>query len=355
MNKSVFIHIGPPKTGTSAIQYSLHQNREYLQSEGIDYPNHELGPNGVSSGNMTSILSMNIEGKWNVCEQKVKDLLSEFEASNFNCLLLSSEYFFYLAKEIAEEIPQAKFIAYLRCPLETFESSYNQSVKRHMRMTPIEFGKNLHVTTLNILSETIESIGEKRFIIRAYLPLSVINLGLIDDFCEALNLPSLPQSQIITNHSYSFEALEFKRWLNQFNLKKLDVEVDQLLQAYSNGNRNFSFLPNEQFLHYRKQSFNFVRAFVQKYKVANDKLLLEYLKNRDSSNYIEQKISNESLLELCSYILKMNPTLYKKLCNELAEHKNLDADNRQKVEIVMKQWNIPTSLLTRILMFRRKT
>lgn len=355
MNKAVFIHIGPPKTGTSAIQYSLHQNREYLQSEGIDYPNHTLGPNGVSSGNMTSILSMNIEGKWNVCEQKVKDLLSEFEASNFNCLLLSSEYFFYLVKEISELIPQAQFIAYLRCPLETFESSYNQSVKRHMRTTPVEFGKNLHVTTLNILSETVESIGVGRFIIRAYLPLSVIKLSLIEDFCEALKLPPLTQSHKRTNHSYSFEALEFKRWLNQFNLRKLDVEVDQLLQAFPNGNRSFSFLPDAQFLHYRKQSFNFVRAFVQKYKVANDKLLLEYLKNRDAGNYIEQKISNESLIEVCSYILKMKPALYKKLCSELAENENLDEDNLQKVEMVTKRWNMPQNLFIRIFTFLGKS
>lgn len=38
MRKTLYLHIGTPKTGSSAIQTFLEQNRETLRSKGIDYP-----------------------------------------------------------------------------------------------------------------------------------------------------------------------------------------------------------------------------------------------------------------------------------------------------------------------------
>ncbi|MEP4301758.1 MAG: hypothetical protein ABJ340_19085, partial [Paraglaciecola sp.] len=165
MNKRILIHVGPPKSGTSAIQLALLQHRDTLSQMGINYPTHGLGANGISSGNLEAILSLDCNNKWQVCEDKISSLIAEFNNSTQHTLLLSSEYFFYLAKEIAVLIPQAKFIAYVRCPIDTYESSYNQSIKRHMNCGPAEFSKNLHTTTLNILSEAVEVIGSKKFIL----------------------------------------------------------------------------------------------------------------------------------------------------------------------------------------------
>lgn len=349
MNKKILIHIGPPKSGTSAIQYTLNWNRDILRSNGIEYPEHEVGHNGISSGNMSIILSLNENGQWQVCENKVINLLDEFERSEHHTLLLSSEYFFYLANVIAELIPQAQFIAYLRCPLETFESSYNQSVKRHYKTTAISFGKNLHITTLNILTETIKQIGKKRFILRAYLPISEKEYNLIEDFWIAVDLPHLPSSKLVTNNSYSFEALEFKRWLNQFELINLDSEIDQALQAFSNGIKLFSFLPKDQFERYQKQALHNIRDFVHGNKVFNGKVLLKYLKNRSSLKLMDQSLSKEKLISVCDHLALHHPELYAQICIELKKATSSGADYLDRINIVINQQKSNRTLFTKIL------
>jgi hypothetical protein len=349
MNKKIFIHIGPPKSGTSAIQYALNNARDLLRSEGIDYPEHEVGPNGISSGNMNTILSLNEDGKWQVCEYKIQHVLSEFERSDFDILLLSSEYFFYLAKEIANSIPHAQFIAYLRCPLETFESSYNQSVKRHMRTTAISFSKNLHITTLNILTETIQHIGKKRFILRAYLPISEQGYNLIEDFWTAIGLPHLPFSKVVTNNSYRFEALEFKRWLNQFELINLDAAIDEALQAYSDSIQLFSFLPKELFERYQKQALHNIRDFVHENRVFNGKILITYLKNRPCLKHMDQTLSKENLICVCGHLALHHPVLFAQICSQLNRYNSSDSDLTEKVNLVLNHQKNHRTLLAKIM------
>ena len=36
-NKRIILHIGPPKTGTSALQYFFVRNKKILENAGIDY------------------------------------------------------------------------------------------------------------------------------------------------------------------------------------------------------------------------------------------------------------------------------------------------------------------------------
>ncbi|MFT6988010.1 MAG: hypothetical protein ACJAT7_003876 [Psychromonas sp.] len=349
MNKQILIHIGPPKSGTSAIQYALHNARHILRCEGIDYPRHEVGPNGISSGNMNTILSLNEDGKWQVCEDKIRHVLNEFERSDLDMLLLSSEYFFYLAKEIAKSIPQAQFIAYLRCPLETFESSYNQSVKRHMRTTALSFGKNLHITSLNILTDTIQHIGKKRFILRAYLPISEQGYNLIEDFWSAAGLPDMPSSKVVTNNSYCFEALEFKRWLNQFELTNLDTAIDQALQAFSDRIQLFSFLPKELFERYQKQALHNVRDFVHDNKVFNGKILITYLKHRSSLKHLEQTLSKEDLTYVCAHLALHHSVLYSQICSKLNRYTSSDSELTEKIILVLNHQKNYRTLLAKIM------
>ncbi|MBU2877775.1 hypothetical protein [Aliiglaciecola lipolytica] len=347
MNKTILIHIGPPKSGTSAVQKALSNNRDLLLQHGVDYPEHEIGPNGISSGNLTSILDLDQDGKWNVSRSKVSDLLERFKLSEAHTLLLSSEYFFYLTNEIAELIPNAKLIAYIRCPLETFESSYNQSVKRHMRTTPVEFGKNLHLTTLNLLTEAVEKLGRKRFILRAYL--SSRDYDLIEDFCSAVNLPSLKSSKSNTNSSYTFDALEFKRWLNQFNLEEIDGAIDQALQAYDGGDKQFSLLPESLFNRYQKQSLDNTRDFVHQYKVVNGKALISFLKNRQSKPYHEQNISRCNVKEICQYFIEHHPQVFDDICERLKHHSSSDIQHVEIITLLLEQQKLKSSFLRRLV------
>ncbi len=58
---NIIIHIGPPKTGTSAIQKWLKDHTDDLKQCGVYYPEHLEDSNGVSSGNLLSIFERTIK------------------------------------------------------------------------------------------------------------------------------------------------------------------------------------------------------------------------------------------------------------------------------------------------------
>ena len=49
-NKQIIIHVGPAKTGTSALQYFLLRNRNELKKVGYYYPEHRIDENDISGG-----------------------------------------------------------------------------------------------------------------------------------------------------------------------------------------------------------------------------------------------------------------------------------------------------------------
>ena len=67
----------------------------------------------------------------------IEKLLADFESSGTQTLLLSSEFFFPAIEQLDHLLPGAEFLAYLRDPLESFESDYNQRVKRHGMQSPL--------------------------------------------------------------------------------------------------------------------------------------------------------------------------------------------------------------------------
>ena len=46
----LILHVGAPKTGTSAVQRHFHAQADVLRRHGIHYPHHHLDANGVSGG-----------------------------------------------------------------------------------------------------------------------------------------------------------------------------------------------------------------------------------------------------------------------------------------------------------------
>ncbi|MEI8640730.1 hypothetical protein P4S68_04950 [Pseudoalteromonas sp. Hal099] len=113
MTIKVVIHIGPPKTGTSAIQYCLQHDRPRLAEHGIYYPKHTTDINGISSGNLNSIYDVTSSGRL-LNKLKVDKLINLCEKQGMDTLLLSSEFFFENMDEIGNVFPSAVFVAYIR-------------------------------------------------------------------------------------------------------------------------------------------------------------------------------------------------------------------------------------------------
>lgn len=316
MTIKVVIHIGPPKTGTSAIQYCLQHDRPRLAEHGIYYPKHTTDINGISSGNLNSIYDVTSSGRL-LNKLKVDKLINLCEKQGMDTLLLSSEFFFENMDEISNVFPSAVFVAYIRSPLESFESLYNQSVKRHHKVAPIKKLPKLPKFYLTKLESIIDNIGEDHFILRAYSKNAFVGRSIINDFYSVLNISPPVITSKSVNPSYSFEALEFKRWINQFCSHSLALKADKVLQNFESHLGPFSLIEPKKYELYKEQAICFLKKVQSKHHIFGFEDLLSDVNNAKQKPYKSQTLSEADFNRVANYIDNKAPEVYKSICNAL--------------------------------------
>lgn len=142
----LFLHLGMPKTGSTAIQESMRRYFNDPNGVALYYPEDDVARVVVnsSSGNIEGIANI-CTGEWPIDDYRSKESFLRFEKNleNAKCnLFFSSETFFSahpLRKDIVDlflsKIDQSKFeliyIIYVRDFLELAISTWLQGVKRH--------------------------------------------------------------------------------------------------------------------------------------------------------------------------------------------------------------------------------
>ncbi|MDO6560390.1 hypothetical protein [Paraglaciecola chathamensis] len=330
MNKNkkrkIYVHIGPPKTGTSAIQKFLTEHSAEMIEYGVFYPTHSIDSNGISSGNLLELFTRDSSGNLNFSDEKFDKLLSRFDCSNCEILLLSSEFFFKNAFKISEKIADASFIAYVRNPVELIESAYNQSVKRHGNTKKLKVVEDLNTHTLTVLERTINKVGRDKFILRAYGEAEFENGNIVDDFLSCIGVSGCKHlvAKNVVNPSYCFEALEFKRWLNQYNMEEVSSLIDETLQVYE-GDSNYSLLSESSFLIYREQAVDYLTQYNTRLVVDNLDKLIERISNDQPKVHRSQDDELTSLRDMKKYIRNYSEFLYIRICQLLYKHSHLPA------------------------------
>ncbi|WP_137168117.1 hypothetical protein [Salinimonas lutimaris] len=319
MTKRLILHIGPPKTGTSAIQKWCADHQQFLKQQGIFYPSHALSSNHISSGHAEQLIMQNQDGKRELNPEGLEAINNEFLASGCNTLLLSSEYFFYHAHEISPHFTHVQLIGYIRSPLAQFESAYNQTVKRHGQTKPLKFGRNLHTTTLDKLHQLLHTHTFDKVTLRAYLEAAEFNV--VQDFVECLNL-TYHVAPVTINPSYSFESLEFKRWLNQFDLATYQTEIDTILQSQQKGTVDYTLLPEELSARYTKQALQAVKLFHRDFKIHNYQILLSELSDQGTLERKEQRDDHLSLNWWGDYLYNHHRKFYRQLCKSISQQQS---------------------------------
>ena len=168
-DKKILLHIGPPKTGSSAIQKCFSDNRNALLESGIFYPAHLTDANGISSGHQETILSPNERGEFVIDRAKIAQVIAQFTASSAHTMVLSSEAFFRRAGNLVRILPNCEIIAFVRNPIDFIESQYNQSVKRHMNAKKIELPSQPGIGQIKGLSQIIDENPNKKVHLHTYL------------------------------------------------------------------------------------------------------------------------------------------------------------------------------------------
>jgi hypothetical protein len=338
MQKNILIHIGPPKSGSSAIQKWLSNNQEVLKQSQIWYPSHSMDINGVSSGNYRVIFSSTENGEFSLDEGLVSDLLTKFKQSDYQCLLLSSEFFFRHLQVIANAIPSCKFVAYIRSPLEFFESIYNQSVKRHNNTDLLRQPETLFPHILKKLSESIDVVGETRFILRSYVSHTQSAGGIIQDFSSILGIENIDlfDEDNAINSSYCHEALQLKKLLNRFDLDGLTHDVDQALQDFSDGIKSYSYVPPETYERYRAQCLDSLIKFTKKYSVFESSELLNNSKISKQKPFLEQVLSFDQTKKIANHLMRSHGMLYLMLCDLLNKQAGREIYMDETVQYFLK-------------------
>ena len=305
--KILYLHIGTPKTGTSAIQYFCARNRETLENESLYYPDFGYRFENINQNRNGAFYIANIyddqkkrmyEEEARVRAEGFEKLQKEFETHD--TILLSDEGFWNhpkmtAAKNWSELLDfctkidvHLKIIVYLRRQDEVIQSYWAQRVKETNLKTDffkyIRSGKyaQFHLDYYEHLQEIASVIGKENIIVKVYEKgqYQGTNNTLISDFFFIFGLdPSKGYVAENEQRNLSLQGiyLESKRLLNisQEFKKRERFLVKRLrdLQALDKDHVNLSKI--KQF------SYEEALEFLKKYETGNQNIAKEYLHRED--------------------------------------------------------------------------
>lgn len=230
--RTLYIHIGLHKTGTTAIQYLLYNNKAQLKKNGVCYPE---APAGVHAPRQQRFLIDLIHKK-----EKHK-FVSYFRKPirEFPVTLISSECFleetsfiswFGMLKTLFDDV---KIIIYIRRQDQWIESTYSYFIKYHYKRldltiddwvngfldqnTPFWYGLNWS----DLVDKWSEAFGKENIIVRKYDLRHFTQGSLLNDFMDIIGKGQLesfknkPEDRINRRISNRHE-LELLRITNPF-------------------------------------------------------------------------------------------------------------------------------------------
>lgn len=223
--KKLYLHIGTPKTGTSALQSFFSKNREQLYRDGIWYPNlvAELKVeeklkiftgNGVSLKEYAVNLDLMDENK----KDFFKGMFEDLHQSEKD-ILLSDELLYDCDEILYSNLMKAGFdlnvIVFLRRQDLWAESRWNQMVKwGSCADSCYDTAQKLNMDYYQKMKKIAEIIGKENLIIRLY---QSGERDIFEDFLNILeinNIENYQKDKYQANPSLSANYVEMKRILN---------------------------------------------------------------------------------------------------------------------------------------------
>ena len=231
-NKSCLLHIGAPKTGSTALQKFLAANRHVLTRLSWEYPDVNL--RGFGHHDLAFLVG---EGypDWALSQERtfdelLRDLMSSVAESSR--IIISSEnfYLFPNPKGVAKMLRKGKFpretvkvVVYVRRQDDALVSWYNQVVKAQGYTGSITEciadNRDLwdYATRLEAWSDVF---GRDNLIVRPYQTKELVEGDIRRDFLWVAGLPPevFDWSEGLTNTRINRDLLEFQRLVNQLPL-----------------------------------------------------------------------------------------------------------------------------------------
>jgi hypothetical protein len=235
--KTLYLHFGTHKTGSTSLQNFLYHHRDSLKKNGFLYPVE--GTYFYSGEKSQSLFAHSLIGErpkyistgtmWSK-ESCISDLKRDLNNSHCNNAIISSEHFFNIKSEdtIAEiksifenHFDNIKVIIYLRRQDLFYESKYNQLIKAGLTTSTFEEKVNEWLIDVNfnynIYMELLSSVfGKASLIVRPFEESQLYMGDVISDFFKILNIKLSGNISKKSNKSIPAEMLEMIRLTNKY-------------------------------------------------------------------------------------------------------------------------------------------
>lgn len=310
---TIFLHVGTPKTGTSAIQFFCSKNRKVLKSKGFCYPDLGFRFPGIGVNRNGHFMNRKVldENKKRMPEEEEKIVAQGMEKiqkllEKFPNVILSDEQFWNNKdlttekwKKYKEMFTQmgadVKVIVYLRRQDLLIQSYWAQQVKETMTMSfkkYIESGKYkyFNVDYYKRLEEIAKAVGKENIIVRVYEKQQYYGGSITSDFLHVLGLELTDEFKSpdnVVNASLEGSCLEVKRLLNNNEIYKnkknfmvpLLTQVQEEMVGHVGYDKGKYFSKEEQL------------AFMKLFEAANAAVAKEYMGREDGVLFKDEVVT----------------------------------------------------------------
>lgn len=336
--KTVYLHIGTPKTGTTAIQYFCRKNNNLLQQLGFCYP--DLGyryPNKGRNRNAHFWFGK-VYDENNTRDrkeekrirkegmEKIQELLDQYpniilsDEHFWNAPKMDSSAWMKLRKQIEKMGAVLKVIVYLRRQDQVVQSYWSQRVKEglelsfeeYIRTGKYEYFQLDYEERLTMLAEVLE---QENVIVRCYEKgqYKGKSKDICSDFLDIFGIEfteEFAKNDTVRNLSLHSDYLEIRRIFNYEKSCKRDSNLSKILlkeQAEQWEENAFSF---QKGTYFSKQS---QAAFLEQYQNGNQMVAKVFLGRPDGILFYdeyrntEQKLITyniENLVQICGRIIE---------------------------------------------------
>jgi len=273
--KTIYLHVGTHKTGTTALQKFLRDNAELLKEQQFMYP----------------LLSNSKE--FNHCyikslEDWQRVVLTESFNYIFSCENLYDKLFdcadFFKAQQ---ENFNITIIIYLKRQDLMTQSVYNQLIKGASYYGDIKNFDNYQYDYVHFLEKVSALFGKEAIIVRPYEQEQLVNNDIIDDFLTLLNIKInknfIIDQNKLANPSLTPSLIDYFKVLNKANVdQKLKRQIHLAIADQTIAGNKAGLYKNHGLLSPR-QRFD----ILQNYQASNEKIAREYLGRSDGKLFYE--------------------------------------------------------------------
>lgn len=368
---TLYLHIGTPKTGTTAIQNFLPLNKHLLEEQGYCYPDFGYRYYGVNKYRNAHFLvhrqkcSLESEAEIRKSEDerfyegldKIKELTNRYpnvimsDENIWNGYINRENFWQVLKSALSEREIDLKVIVYLRRQDLVVESYYAQRVKVKIQMNFQDFLDSEDIDYFKLdyysqLTEISQTVGKENIIVRVYEKKQYNGNTLISDFLNVLGLElneRYASPDIVVNTSLHGKFLEIKRVLNEFDCFKTrnNFAVKYLKIVQEEDEKTNGVSPSKFFTYEKRMNF------LKKYNESNVAVAKEFMNRQDGILFrngidktygIVKNYSSEELVLICGRMLALqNEDMKCRLANIKTELDNVKRELNYERRSLLKK------------------